>query len=453
MAQVRPAVPVAQEFLEALACRADQQHPAAQQVLEVRGCLAVQLRLAALKVHSGSRKDPSRCFSHTLPKSKLTGRSTAALSLPDGKSEAIVFDADLAGFGLRLREGGARTWIFQYKIGAKHRRITFGSYPALTPEQARRVAAELHAKVRLGQDPAGEKEQGRKRAAETFAAILHTYLEAKRKALRPRSYDQISCHLLTHAMPLHRLQVAKIDRRSIAGLIGNLSNSSGLVAANRTRASLSAFFAWAIRQGLIDNNPVVGIGRHEEQSRDRVLSVAEIAAIWRALDDDHYGAIVKLLLLTGQRAMEIAGLQWSEIFDTQIVQPKERTKNGRMHIVPLSAPARSILVSQPRRDRELIFGIGKGPFSGWSNSKERLDGRIAEMTGSPLPHWTHHDLRRTAATRMAEIGIQPHIIEAVLNHVSGHKSGVHGIYNLSTYESEKKAALDRWADHVLATVT
>ena len=121
--------------------------------------------------------------------------------------------------------------------------------------------------------------------------------------------------------------------------------------------------------------------------------------------------------------------------------------------MPLSVPARAILEAQPRRaHREYVFGRGEGGFSGWSRCKARLDARIAEMTGKPLPGFTLHDTRRSCVTHMAELGVQPHIIEAVLNHVSGHKSGVAGIYNRATYDREKRQALDLWAEHLLAVV-
>jgi integrase len=188
-----------------------------------------------------------------------------------------------------------------------------------------------------------------------------------------------------------------------------------------------------------------------------VLGDGEMRAIWNALEDDHFGAIIKLLALTGQRADEIASLRWPEIADDVITLPPERTKNKRLHRVPLSGPAIAILAQQPRRveadgrPRALVFGIGQRGFSGWSSCMGRLNERIAGA-GAALPHWTAHDLRRTAATRMADLGVQPHIIEAILNHASGHKAGVAGIYNRSTYEPEKRQALDLLADHVLAIV-
>jgi integrase len=260
---------------------------------------------------------------------------------------------------------------------------------------------------------------------------------------------------------LHGLQLAKITRQDIATCVTAVRTHSGAVTGNRVRTSLSRFFSWSIEQDIVDQNPVIGTKPVTEQKRDRVLSPTELRVIWSALGDDDYAAIMKLLALTGQRAGEIAGLHWSEVRELEIVLPGERTKNHRPHTVPLSDLARAIIeamAARPRRvttdgkPRDLVFGLGEGPFSGWSNSKDALDERIAETAGKPLPHWTPHDLRRSFATHAAEMGIQPHIIEAVLNHVSGHRAGVAGIYNRALYEPEKRAALARWADQLLAWI-
>jgi integrase len=156
---------------------------------------------------------------------------------------------------------------------------------------------------------------------------------------------------------------------------------------------------------------------------------------------------VKLLILTGQRAAEIGGLQWDEIHDEEIVLPSARTKNKRTHIIPLSDPARAILNQFQANGRSHVFGYADATgFDGWGYAKRNLDASV------DLEHWTIHDLRRTVATRMAELGVQPHNIEAVLNHVSGHKGGIAGVYNRATYDREKREALNLWAEHVMALV-
>jgi integrase len=385
---------------------------------------------------------------------QLTQKAVSTLQLPEGKTEAIFFDDDLPGFGLRLRSSGASRWVYQFKLGAQHRRITLGSLAALSPTQARKTASELHAKVRLGLDPAGEKAEERIRAAETMAAALRAYLPHQQSRLKPRSYVEVERHLLKHCKPLHGLQLAKIDRRTVAGRVSAVATKSGAVTANRTRASLAAFFAWGIREGLVDSNPASGTTRRPERSRDRVLTDAELTAIWAATaGTGDYSVVVRLLMLTGCRATEIAALRWSEIVDDQIVLPPERTKNARQHVVPMTPVVRTILESCPRRrDRDFIFGRRQeSPLRGWSVLKSALDQRIRE-NGVAMAPWTHHDLRRTLATRLAELGTGPHIIEALLNHVSGHKHGVHGVYNRSTYEREKRVALQTRTEHVLALV-
>jgi integrase len=281
---------------------------------------------------------------------------------------------------------------------------------------------------------------------------------------------------MLHAKPPHHLPVAKIVLRDIADLVASVTKQSGAVTANRVRSSLSVFFSWAIQHGRADANPVVNTAKNGEQSRDRVLTPSELRLIWNGLgDDNQYAAIIRLLALTGQRASEIAGLRRSEIHGDQLILPGERTKNGRDHVLPLSGIAAQILEQQQNRNgRDLIFGDGDGPFSGWSRCKARLDQRITAANGGrPLPAWTPHDLRRTFATYAggglpehqlkklppgerelaAGLSIEPHVIEAVLNDVSGHKSGVAGVYNRATYPREKKRALDLWADKLTAIVT
>jgi integrase len=422
---------------------------------------------------------------------EFTTRSIRDLKLERGAKEAIFFDDDVPGFGIRLREGGSRTWIFQYRLGGKQRRMSLGSADAITLTKARdgerdkqgkvihRGARDLHATVRLGGDPAGETKQARRAAAQTFEALAEDFLKDKEASLKPTSYADVKRHMTKCAASLEQLQVGKITRGDVKDCLRVVAKNRGEVTSNRVQTTLSTFFAWCIEHEHCDINPVIGITRYDEESRDRVLFPAELRAIWKALDTDHYGAVMKLLALTGQRAGEISGLRWSEINEDgdTIDLPPERTKNGRRHFVPLSAHAREIIEAQPRRMekdqvRDLIFGIGEGPFSGWSNCKEMLEEKIEKALGKPLPHWTPHDLRRSMSTymggglgddeirnlppkdrKLAEgLQIEPHVIEAVLNHVSGVKAGVHGIYNRSPYAREKRQALELWADRLMAIV-
>jgi integrase len=382
---------------------------------------------------------------------RLTLPALANLALPPGRSELIVFDDTLPGFGVRLRAGGKRVWIAQYRMGQKQRRVTIGSVETLDPDQARKAAKSILAKVHLGSDPQAAKTEARARAHITVEVMIEPYLEFAGRRLKPRTFVETSRYLRISWKPLHGLTVEKITRRTVALHLAELASMNGPIAANRARIALSSFFAWAMREGLAETNPVVGTNRPtEERSRDRVLSNDELARIWAACRDDDYGRIVRLLILTGQRREEVGGVAWDEIDFSQGCWsvPRNRTKNGLPHDVPLTNPVIALLRGQPHRGgRSLVFGEAGGPFQGWSKAKAALDKRIL-ADGTPIAAWRLHDIRRTVATRMAEMGALPHVIEAVLNHVSGHKAGVAGVYNRATYMKEKRGALSLWAAQV-----
>ena len=379
---------------------------------------------------------------------KLLRRTIADIELPAGKTEMICFCETLAGFGLRVRAGGARTWIYQYKIGNQHRRITLGNAAALSPARAREMATGMHAMVRLGRDPAGEKTEGRARAAETLGAVAQSYLTYQSGHLRRRSYTEVERHLLKYCKPLHGLQLQKIDRRTAAVRIADIANNSGAATANRVRASLSALFSWAMRQGLCDSNPIAGSTRQAEQSRARVLSDDELEKIWSALGSDDYSAIIKLLILTGCRREEVGSLCWSEVTDGQIVLPPRRTKNNRGHHIPIVPAVRAILDGR-QHNGAFVFGRHPAkPFSGWGVSKAGLDRRI-KVAGHQLESWRLHDLRRTMRTGLGRLGVAPHIAELAINHV---RRGIEATYDKYRYEGEIKTALTLWTNHVLAAV-
>ena len=203
----------------------------------------------------------------------------------------------IPGFGIRLREGGSRTWIFQYKLGPKQRRLVLGKTSAVKAGAAREIASKLHAKVKLGGDPAAEKAISKTRAGDTFGKLIKQYLEYQKGNLRERSYEEVERHLETHAKPLHALPAITIDQRTIADRLNTVAKASGAVASNRTCSSLSALFGWAMREGLAASNPAANTNKREEKSRDRILSDVELRAIWQSLEDDQYSTIVKLLML------------------------------------------------------------------------------------------------------------------------------------------------------------
>jgi integrase len=383
---------------------------------------------------------------------RLTRANLAKISLPPRKAELIVFDDALPGFGLRIRAGGKRVWIAQYRIGAKQRRVTLGPVQAIDPEDARRRAKEVLAHAHLGKDPQAEKAEARARAALTLASLIERYLSRHAATrLKPKTIAETKRYLTHHWRPLHPLPIHKVERQHVAMYLDGIATKNGMIAANRARAALSGLFTWAMREGLVETNPVLGTNHVvPERSRERVLLDEELAAVWRACGESDYGRIVRLLILTGQRREEVGGMAWDELdLDTGLWRiPAERTKNHRPHEIVLPSPALAVLrVIQRGTTRALVFGEGQGPFQGWSKARAALDRRLAS-SGHHLPTWRLHDVRRTVATRMAELGIQPHVIEAVLNHVSGHRAGVAGVYNRALYATEKRQALHLWAEHV-----
>jgi integrase len=398
---------------------------------------------------------------------KLISDVVERLKLPPGKSDWIVFDDDLPGFGLRIREGGARTWLVQYRIGTKQRRLKLGTVNKLKPAEARQRARKALAKVDLGHDPQGEKLEAKAQAAETFGCLMELYLpqagHTRKRPIKPRSRAEIERYLKVVWKPLHEMPVVRVDRKTIAGRLGEIAQSNGPIAANRAQDALSAMFSWAIGAGHVDQNPVLGVPKMgREERRDRVLTDEELKLVWRHAGDDEYGAILRLLILTGQRREEVGSLTWGELDLSKALWSigPERTKNALRHEVPLSSQALAILETVPIREgRRLLFGASRGGFSSWSKAKQRLDRRwlqaLREEHGdgiqeASLVPWRLHDIRRTVATRMADLGVLPHVIEAILNHVSGHKRGVAGTYNRSTYSGEKRTALTLWAEHVAA---
>jgi integrase len=323
----------------------------------------------------------------------------------------------------------------------------------------RLLASELKARARLGQDIIADERAAQKKASPpTLGEIVPKYLAVKRLELRARSFAEVDRHIQQAWKPLHKRALGSISRADIVEEIDKLEHSRGKVAVDRARTSLSTLFAWAIDRGYCEANPTVDIkARAQDVGRSRVLSEAELVEVWNACLDDDYGRIVRLLILTGQRKTEIGNLTCTEICvgGRHIDLPGLRTRNGRAHIVPLSDQAFALLPTKSdEEDRDLLFGKGAGGFSGWSKAKRELDLRLARRRRDrgvkrPMPGWVIHDLRRSFVTHMNERGFAlPHVIEAIVNHTSGHLAGVAGVYNKAQYLDERREALSAWAAHV-----
>ena len=296
---------------------------------------------------------------------RLTDAAVAALTVPLGKAEIIVFDQDTPGFGIRIRRGGSKRFIYQYKLNGTNRRFTFKE---TSVKRARAAAQILAAKITLGTDPALEKEAAHDAAGDTFQRCLERYLARPQGKRRDSTLKEIRRHLERNLQPLHRLHIKTIDRRRVADELVRLTAEVGAVQSNRTRASLSKFLNWCIGEGYADANVALQTNKNEEIGRDRVWSKDELKTVWNCLPEngDDYADIIRLLILTACRLREISELRWSEtdLDKATITLPANRTKNHREHIVALSEPALAILKARPRGDRDLVFGRGTKGFGG-----------------------------------------------------------------------------------------
>jgi integrase len=387
---------------------------------------------------------------------------------------------------LVIQPSNARAFAVRTRINGKPAKIVLRDV-GLDLAKARKATDALLEEIGKGHDPRAARRAAR---ATNLGGVVELYLKDKASAVRPRTLAEIERHLRKRWAPLHAKPLAEIRKADVAARLLEIKTENGPVEANRCRSSLAAMLDWCDEQGLVEVNVAAATRKpHKgEQSRERVLSPDERRAIWAATaDPGSYNAIVRLLLLTGQRREEIGGLRWSEFrpdyryrvnevdHKTPALDlPGARTKNKLPHLVPLSSPALDLIEAQKRKDgRDYLFGEGHGPYSGWSRAARRLTrksgvldaecyavrrlGRALRPGEEPSAEdkrhgWTVHDLRRTVSTAMnEELGIAPHVVEAILNHVSGGaKRGPAGTYNRAQYLKERTRALQAWADHVTA---
>ena len=356
-----------------------------------------------------------------------------------------------SGFALRTRASGAQRYVVQYRVGTQTRRITLKA--GITRKQAEQEWKKIVGKVAAGQDPYGDKKAAIAAASiGTFKAIADEFLlyQEKEKKRRASTIYATKLYLLNYCKPLHALKPDAIGRPLIAATLKDIAKHHGAVSSDRARAALSKMFGWAIGEGLCSDaysNPVIGTNKRAPDVNDdspaRALEEAEIAAIWNAAGDDHFGKIVKLLFLTGCRRGEIAKLESAEVGDDVISLPGDRTKNHLRFNLPITDMISETIGPRPETPCRFVFGRRSSGFSGFSKAKRQLD---ATLKG--VAPWRLHDIRHTVSTGMHEIGIEPHIVEACLNHVSGAKAGVAGLYNHAKYDDQKRDGLQRWGHHL-----
>ena len=363
----------------------------------------------------------------------------------------------MPGLYLVVQPTGARSWAVRYRSSGQTRKHTLGPYPAIDLKTARTLAGKALRAVAEGRDPGREKALARTTRPDTVEAVAKQFIELHcRRVNRPRTIEGTQQLLDLHVLPRWRRRLIKdITRRDVLDLLDGLVESGRPLAANRVLSAIRKLFNWAMERDIIASSPCAGVKPPTPRtSRDRVLSDAELRDIWLAADKlgGPFAALVKLLMLTGQRRDEVARMTWSEVdLDARLwTLPKERSKNGKPHDIPLSEPAVAILESLPRiGDTFVLTTDGKSASSNYGANKRRLDALLP----ADMPPWWLHDLRRTAASGMARLGVNLPVIEKVLNHSSGSFGGIVGVYQRHDFADEKRHALERWGAHVADLVS
>jgi integrase len=407
-----------------------------------------------------------------LPTKKLTDLFVARAK-PPARGRVEYFDAAFGGLALRVTDRGHKSWSLHYRIAGRLRRLTLGNYPALIPVQARREAQRALDRVREGVDPAEEKRAQRSDvprgslSTDAFGALVEDYLVRLQKNTAPSTYREARRILGRDVVPAWRNRaIGSIARGDVNRILDAIVARGADVHANRVLTRVRALFNWAVERGRIPSSPIAGMKPPtKERPRDRVLSDDELRWLWQGCDviEWPFGPLVKLLLLTAQRRDEVAGMEWREVDLKRCAwtMPAEKSKNNRAHEVQLSEAALQILKLAPRTGDNLIFTMtGSTPVSGFSRAKNRLDAEMLAAKRKELGKkcdaiapWILHDLRRTAATGMARLNLPPHVVDKVLNHVSGTIRGVAAVYNRFEYIEERRVALEAWGRFVMILVT
>jgi integrase len=383
-----------------------------------------------------------------MPTRPLTVTSVARLKAPrDGQLD--YFDKGYPGLALRVSYGGAKAWIFFFRLHGKLRRLSLGRFPGMSLLEAREAWRAARLAVSKGENPA----HLRPTTADSFAAVADEWL--RRDQGQNRSAGEVRRVIERDVIPVwgERL-VAVITRRDVTELIDGVVDRGAGTMARRLHSHLHRLFRWAVGRGILETNPMADLPKPGAAvTRDRVLSDAELAAIWKAAEKTAwpFGQAIRLLALTAARREEIGALRWSEVHGSELRIPAERSKNGEPRTIPLSAAAAKLLAEVPRIGvSDFVFTTtGRTPISGWSKVKKALDAAAAaESAGAPLKPWRLHDLRRTAATNLQRLGIGLQVIESILGHVSGSRAGIVGVYQRHQFAAEQRAALEAWSREI-----
>jgi integrase len=361
--------------------------------------------------------------------------------IPAEQKRIELWDNVLPGFGVRVTGRGVKSYFVVTRLGRQKIRVTLGKYPALPLADARDKAREVLESAMGGIDPRRVAPS----APKTIESLIEEFERRHLPSLKPKTQEQYRYMLKKFAKRFKGRDPVTINKREVRAMLDDMVDDGTPIHANRNLAVVRKLFNWAVERGVMDMNPCYGLkAPSKEKQRTRFLSMTEIKSLWSALDTVHpiQAAFVKTLLLTGQRRETVATMRRSNIESGVWTIPREKMKGDRTHSIPLPNQLIELINDLPRQgDEDIVFTHdGRSTFSGYSKLKQRLD------ETAPMEEWRYHDLRRTAGTHIARLGFQRLVVSKILGHV---ESGVTQIYELHSYDEEKKAALQAWADEVL----
>lgn len=373
----------------------------------------------------------------------LTAKALEALKPQSKRYE--VHDLHCPGLTVRISVQGRKTFSVKFRFGIRQKRLKLGIYPRISLATAREKAIDALRQVDEGIDPTKRRRSSDMKVEAVCREFIRLHAQPRNKSWREAERILEREFISTFG----QYDIREVKRWDILEIMDAAIARGSSYQANRIHSNIRKLFNWTIERGIVETSPIVGLkSPTKEHSRDRVLDDNEIARLLRACRNDVYPfrQFVPVLLATAQRRGELSQMRWSEIdFEQKVwVIPAERSKNGKPHVVPLSAFALEFINEVPRfLDCEcdyLFTTTRRSPVGGFSKMLRRLSER------SQTSDWRLHDLRRTAASGMARAGVAPHVVEKVLNHVSGTITPLGAIYNRYQYDSEKAKALEEWGD-------
>lgn len=374
----------------------------------------------------------------------LTDKTIEALK--PGPKRYDVNDLRCPGLQLRVSPSGRKVFYAKFRYGLKQKHPKLGTYPRMSLATAREKANDWLRQVDEGIDPTKRRRSPDMKVESVCREFIRLHAQARNKSWREAERILEREFVGTFG----QRDIREIKRFDVLEIMDAAVARGSTYQANRILSNIRKLFNWCVERGIVETSPITGLkAPTKEESRDRVLEDDEIIRLLRACHNDVYPfrQFVPILLATAQRRGELAEMRWSEVDleAKQWVIPADRSKNGKPHVVPLSAYALEALNEVPRfLDCDYVFTTTRNsPVSGFSKMLRRLS------KGSQTADWRLHDLRRTAASGMARAGVAPHVVEKVLNHISGTISGVAAVYNRYGYDREKREALDMWSERLM----